>query len=135
MKVPHKVGQPAAVSHPGWGPLAGPPRDGARHGCAMHQWFALRTGHPMKGSRGWAAAGRPDGIRWRQGQITLTSVTLPPREEASTGQIFLLLFVATGPSGGKPAELPGLAPVPAWDLLPGGAFPHQGFPACSNLFW
>lgn len=51
-KAPHKVGQPAAASRPGCGPLAGPPRDGASHGRAMRRWFALRTGHPMKGGLG-----------------------------------------------------------------------------------
>lgn len=51
-KAPRKVGQPAVASRPGCGPLAGPRRDGARHGRTMRQRCACRTGHPMKGGLG-----------------------------------------------------------------------------------
>lgn len=78
-------------------------------------------------------AGRPDGIRWRRGRVAPTSVTLPLREEAGVGQVFLLPFVATGPTGGKPAELPGLAPVPWWDLLPRSEFPSPKLSCLQQL--
>lgn len=43
--------------------------------------------------------------------------------------LLLLLLVATGPAGGKPAQLLGLG----WDVLPGVGASHRGSPASSNL--
>lgn len=45
-----------------------------------------------------------------------------PVEETGAGQGSLPVFVATGPAGGKPAELLGLEP--GWDVLPGVGSPR-----------
>jgi len=102
-------------------------RDGARLGRAMRRRFALRTGRPMKGvlgpSRGREARRYPTAA----GPSRPNERNSAPREEAGAGQVFLPSLVAMGPGGGKPAELLGLAPVPGWDPLPGGALPPSRF--------
>lgn len=132
-KSPHKVGQPAAASRPGCGPLVGPQRDGARHGRATCRRFALCTGHPMKGGLG-------PGCSQEARRYPMAAGPSHPNERNSasaggsrSGPSISAAVCGDGPQWGEAGRAAGAGACAGVGPAPRGGLPHRGFPACSNL--